>query len=220
MQFGQIRSNVLQGEPLKTLNLTLYALSTLLDAPQCQQFRPKQPYSFPDLPTPPSDEPSPSTQPSSVAKTIPEHDVEPVLKTERDTTVVPISEEENQEFSNLTSSLSTTTKELIATEVANYLLLVGGQTMSDSRLKKFLIDLLNPLTKKSKKEEDWENSDTTGSKKKSKLQTDDFDINAGKQHETTILGHDYTHSSDMRIAGVSGLKTVGSALPALPFSYR
>lgn len=92
--------------------------------------------------------------------------------------------------------------------------------MSNSELQEFVAKMVTPLVKKSN--DSWEEKPDmpdVGVKKQNQDLNNAFDINQG-QGETTMLGHDYEHSGDMRITGVSGSKAVGSALPTLPHMYR
>lgn len=186
---------------MKALNLTVYSLTCILDAPQCQKFRPRVPLATHDVDSESYIKTGNSVTPEPV----------PASKIEQNTDSVVIRSEE---VSALVTNLSSKQKVAIASEITKYLLLVGGQSMSNSELTQFVLKLISPII--IKPQETKATNNVGGETKKVESHSND----PLEQKPPIMLGHDYTHSFDMRISGVSSSKVVGSALPTLPNTFR
>ncbi len=173
--------------------MTVYGLNAILDAPQCQKYRPKLPPAFSE------------TYTSKTTTVKPE----PVLPIIEPLSVSPLKTEDKIiGCSSLVAHLSSEAKSVLAGEISKYLLLMGGQTMSNLELSQFVIKLVTPLVKKTTT---TESSDAISDD----LGVGNISTNSDLTNSAFDLGHDYTHSFDMRITGVSGSKAVGSAIPHL-----
>ncbi|XP_021950607.1 uncharacterized protein LOC110847881 isoform X2 [Folsomia candida] len=208
-----IRSNVLGRDILQKLNLTVYGLNSILEIPQCQKFRPAP------VPVATSLSPETFTTPTILkTKTLSKPDSPAAVETVKsDSPKVPAMSAAGIEVATVAAHLSPRVKSFLAGEISKYLLLVGGQSMSGPELAEFVLKLISPLIKKTNKPMMENKADSSSSEKRpERKEQDPFDINISQNSQATILGHDYTHSFDMRITGVSGSKAVGSALPTLP----
>jgi hypothetical protein len=195
--------------------MTVYALNTILDTPQCQNLRPKPSVSRP-----------PEVPEIPVVNTIPIHsntqdpfamdntdfDWDPRKRNEK-----PIKPEVKPVVSKdsivkLMSSFSSEQKAVIAAELANYLISNGRQGMSGLDLMEFLQTMLTPIVKILQKQKE-------DKLKKEQIEEELLAIQNPFKTEpgSKAGGADREgNSSGIKTYGVTSTRVVGSALPILP----
>jgi len=195
---------------LKSLNLTVYALNAILDAPQCQKFRPQVTHSLPELE---KLVPELHKEPESARVDTRQQDIPdkkpPVLETTN-----------GDDIDNTIANLPFETKKLISAILAKFLVAHGRENIGDTGLNEFIRRVLTPVIQ-------YQSAHNGGKPTSSKNQQNDLIKNIGMKLEfkteqaptpvyasSNISNEVGGHSTSSRLFSVASSRVVGSALPA------
>jgi len=197
----------------------VFGLNCILDAPQCQRFRPKLPSALPEVEVP--KQPTPSTSTATTQQFTPPPPVSMSRNNEeleRPPPPPPPRPEPADEFSELMFLLSPSMKTAIAEEISSYLS-IEGEPPNDEELKLYVVNLLKPLLQRTVGVELLNRRKETEKEKEKVAQVvevkDPF-RHSMEPEQTALSQYQYAHSMDMRVNSVSGTRVVGTALPLLP----